>query len=111
MSDESEVIAADVYVEMPLPNGLTVRGKPVPYPVARKILALLQVFDQTGDYNLALVPAMEAFTAVTGITDDQIMAVCPDLSLGELTTAMLHFFFRRRPPTNGAAPKPAAPGA
>lgn len=115
MPDESEVIQADVYVDLLLPGNARVRGKPVPYPVARQILAQLAVFDQTGDYDTALVPALEAFTKATGITDDQVMAVCPDCSLGELTSAMLHFFFRRRPPATTGAAKPTtaspAPGA
>lgn len=113
MPDESEVIQADVFVDFPLPNGKSLPGKPVPYPDARKIMALMHAFDQTGDYEETLVPALDRFSAVSGLTDDQIMAACPNLTLGELTTAIQRFFFRRRPPaTNGAAATSAkAPGA
>jgi hypothetical protein len=109
MPDESEVIHADVFVEFSLPNGRTLYGKPVPYPEARKILAQMCAFDRTGDYEGVLVPALESFSAVSGLTDEHIMAACSNLSLGELTTAIQRFFFQRRPiPGNGAAPANAA---
>jgi len=118
MPDESEVIQADVFVEFRLPNGKLLRGKPVPYPDARKIMAQMHAFDQTGDYDGTLVPALERFSAVSGLADEQIMAACPNMTLGELTTAIQLFFFQRRPiARNGAAVQsptsaaPAAPGA
>jgi hypothetical protein len=113
MPDESEVIQSDVFVDFPLPNGKTLPGKPVPYTAARKIMAAMHAFDQTGDYEQTLVPALEQFSQVSGLSDEQIMAACPDMSLGELTTAIQRFFFRRRPiATNGAAaPSKSSPAA
>lgn len=112
MPDESEVVQSDVFVEFPLPNGKTLPGKPVPYPVARKIMALLHAFDQTLDYEKHLFLAMDQFTAASGLTDAEIMAACPDMTLGELTTAIQRFFFRRRPTlASGAASPTPAPGA
>lgn len=113
MPDESEVIQSDIFVEFVLPNGTTLRGQSVVYPEARKIMAAFRAFDMTGDYEGILVPALERFSAASGLSDDAIMAACPNLSLGELTTAIQRFFFQRRPPaTNGAAPaNVAAPGA
>jgi len=105
MPDESEVIQSDVFVDFPLPNGRTLPGKPVAYPDARKIMAQMHAFDKTGDYEGTLVPALDRFSALTGLSDEQIMVACPDMTLGELTTAIQRFFFRRRPMGNGAAPK------
>ncbi len=121
MPDESEVVQSDVFVELRLPNETTLRGKPVPFPAARKILAQMAAFDRTGDFEGTLVPALDAFSAVSGLTDETILAACPNLSLGELADAIQGFFFRRRPTSgNGAAPaqapdntkpRPGEPGA
>jgi len=119
MPDESEVIQADVGMEFGLPNGKQLRGKPVPYPDARRIMALLHAFDRTGDYEATMVPALEQFSAVTGLTDDAIIAADPTMTLGDLTTAVQRFFFRRHPiAANGVAkapdstkPRPGEPGA
>lgn len=121
MPNETEVIQADVFVEFELPNGAKLRGKPVPYPAARKIMALLHAFDKTGDYDKDMVPALNQFSELTGLTDEAIMAADPNTTLGELLRAIQRFFFRRRPtPENGAAkteapvstkPRPGEPGA
>lgn len=119
MTNESEVIQADVGMEFELPNGTKLRGKPVPYPAARKIMALLHAFDRTGDYEATMVPALEQFSTVTGITDEQILAAFPAMTLGDLTTAVQRFFFLRHPTSgNGVAktpdstkPRPGEPGA
>lgn len=114
MPDESEVIQADVYVELPLTNGKTLRGHPVPFPIGRKIMALFAAFDQSNNFQRDLVPALDEFTRVSGITDEQVLAADPDMQLGDICVAIQRFFFRRRHTSaNGAAATPptGAPGA
>lgn len=116
MPDESEVIQSDVFVELPLPNGKSIRGNPVPYPIARKIMAQIYAFDKTQDFENTLVPALEQFTAISGITDEAILAACPGMQLGEICVAVQRFFFRPRQTlaSGGAVSKtnaPAVPGA
>ena len=121
MLDESEVIQADVGMELELPNGAKLRGKPVSYFDARRIMALLHTFDRTGDYEQTMVPALEQFSQLTGITDDMIMQAYPEATLGDVTTAVQRFFFlRHRNTANGAAKRampestrarPGEPGA
>jgi len=118
MPDESEVVQADVFVEFPLTNGQTLRGHPVPFPVGRKIMAQFAAFDKTNDYERDLVPALDEFTRVSGITDAQILAADPHMQLGDICIAIQRFFFRRRQTSaNGAATRSTpttaspAPGA
>lgn len=109
MPDESEVIQAEWFVEFPLPNGKVLRGKPVPFQAARKIMAAFAAFDRVADYDQILVPALDLFSTVSGISDDAIAAACPDLTLGELTSAITGFFFRRRPILANGAATPKTP--
>lgn len=105
MPNETEVIQADVYVDFPLPNGKTVRGKPVPYPEARKILAALAAFDQTNDER-ALQATIDRFTELSGISDADVLALYPEMTFGDLIGSIYRFFFhpsRLAPRKNGAA--------
>lgn len=106
MPDEIEAINADVGVEFKLPNGKTVWGKPVPFPEARKLMAQLHAFDRTGDYENTLQPAVDRFAELTGIKDDEVMALCPDMTLGDLLQEIQRFFFRRRPRAPSSPPEP-----
>lgn len=94
MPDEKEVIQADVYVDFPLPNGKSVRGKPVPYPEARKILAQLFAFDQSGDYEHTVQAAIDRFAQISGVSDAEVLALCPEMTMGDLIGSIQRFFFR-----------------
>lgn len=106
MPDEREVIQADVYVDFPLPNGKTIRGRPVPYPEARKILAQLFAFDEgKGTYEETVQSAVDRFCELTGITDEVVLTAYPHMTPGDLLGSIQRFFFR----PSRLAPK--APGA
>lgn len=94
---EAETRDAYVAVEVPLPNGQIVSGKPVPFPVAMKLLGMIDGFYKGGDPDKTILPALAQFAEVTGIVDTDVLAKCPDLSLGELIDVMQRFFYQRRP--------------
>ena len=94
MPDESEVIQADLYVEFRLPNGTSVRGKPVPYPEARKMLAVL--YDHTSTYG-AVQGVIDRFVKLTGISEAEVMELYPTMTGGDFTDAIQNFFFQRSP--------------
>lgn len=113
MPNESEVIQADVYVEFPLPNGKSLKGKPVPYPDARKILAQLFAFDAGEPYQETVQAAVDRFAALSGISDADVLALCPEMTLGDLLGSIQRFFFRpsRIARANGAAPTSPSPSS
>jgi hypothetical protein len=85
------------------------------YQDARRIMAQMYAFDRTSDYEGTLVPALEQFSALSGISDEQITAACPGILFGEIVAAIQSFFFRPRQTAEnggGASKKPeSAPGA
>lgn len=111
---ESEARDAYVGVEVPLPNGKTVTGKPIPYPEAMGLLVLSEQF-LVGEAapSTSIIPALQQFETLTGITGERLKALCPDISLGEVIDIMQRFFYWRRtaptvaPPS--LAPSPPAP--
>jgi hypothetical protein len=109
MPDESEVIHADVGVPFHLPNGRTLTGRPVAYPQARRIMALLHEYDRTGNFEQTIEPALVQFGELAGIPDEDVMRLCPNMSLGELVVAIQRFFFHRRPAIGNGAAKPVQP--
>lgn len=113
----SEAEARDAYVgvEVPLPNGKAITGKPVPYREGMHLLVLSEQFLQGAAPSDSIIPALQRFEELTGITGERLHAACPDISLGEVIDVMQRFFYWRRtaptvvPPSPNHNPPPAAP--
>lgn len=118
----SDTEARDAYlaVDVELPNGTTIKGKPLPFGVAKRLLLLDEQFTKGADPSASLFPMLNEFAEHTGITEDQVLAACPDIQLGEVIDLVRRFFFSRRTvatatplPVTNPTPAPAtpAPGA
>lgn len=106
-------------VQVQLPNGTTVTGRLVPFRQGLKIKALLYHFSETMEQQ-DFDALWAAFSGVTGVTEDQLTALCPDITLLELTDLISRFIYLLRPgrtavqdptstPAATADPAPAAP--
>lgn len=94
MSD-TELRDTFIGVELELPNGRMLQGRIIRWRAGMRVKALLTEF--------LLVPTQErfdtawqAFSELTGITQDQVEALCPDISLGELLDMVNRFTYLRR---------------
>jgi len=117
---ESEARDAYVGVEVPLPNGKTVTGKPVPYRDGMRLLVLSEAFLAGGAPTDTLVPMLAQFEQLTGITGEKLETLCPGISLGEVLDVAQRFFYWRRtapivvpqnPSPSNPAPSPSPSGA
>lgn len=100
---------AYVAVEVPLPNGIIARGKPIPWKAAQDLILLSDAFAAGGRPSATLVPLLEGFAAATGITEAYLLDRCPDLTMGELVDLINRFFYSRRPARTGGPTSPAVP--
>lgn len=113
MSSNPECRDATVRVDVELPNGTLVSGRIIPW---RKAMALILKADEFtrkgGSPDKTIVPVFEEFSQLTGVTFEQLEALCPDLTLGEIVDVMNRFFYALRPgPTVGAGTVTSAPAA
>jgi hypothetical protein len=107
MSDP-EIRDAHVGVEIELPNGTFVRGKPIPWREGMKIKALLLDFiGLPSEENFRL--AFGAFEGATGLTAEVLHTSDPDMTLGEMVDFMNRFTYLLRP-GRSAAGNQATPG-
>jgi hypothetical protein len=99
MSEDRDAYLA---VEVPLPNGKVAKGKAIGLKKARELILLSDSF--TSGSKEALTPLLEEFARVTGITEDYLLELDPELTFGDLIGVMNSFFYWRRParaaPTN-----------
>lgn len=89
---EQETRDAYFEVVVELPNGKKLRGKPVMYPDAMRLMAMSEEFATQGT---SLVPMVQEFHKLTGVP-----ATAPelqDITLGEMVDVINRFFFQRRP--------------
>lgn len=108
---DTEARDAYVAVEVPLPNGTIVRGKPIPWKAATELVLLSDAFASGGKPAETLVPLLTKFAALTGITEEVLLGLCPDLTLGEVVDLVNRFFYSRRPAPSNGKPPVAAGGA
>lgn len=109
MSD-NETRDAYVAVEVDLPNGSTVRGRPIPWRAGMKIKGLVNTFlatEQQEDFDTMFA----AFQEATGVGETQLSAADPSLGLVELVDFINRFISRPRPgrtaaPASAATPQP-----
>lgn len=106
MSNDADTRDAYHEVVVDLPNGQKLKGRPVMYAQAMKLLALREAFTLTG---VGLTDYLTMFHALTGVPEDA--AIFTDISLGEVLDATERFFFWRRPAPTAApsSPPPPAP--
>ena len=108
----SDTEARDAYlgVEVDLPNGVKVTGNPVPYPDAMKMLLLSEAFYAGASMSESVIPMLELFERITGLSQQKLLGLCPNLTLGEVVNLVQRFFFSRRNAAT-APPSPASPAA
>ena len=101
MSEERDAYVA---VEVELPNGKTLPGRPVPWRTALRIKSLLAEFVEHGNhgedhavFQASFDALFLAFSEATGLTEAQIAAADPDLTLLEFVDFMGRFIYRLRP--------------
>ncbi|HWP38947.1 MAG TPA: hypothetical protein VNL18_15480 [Gemmatimonadales bacterium] len=106
----SDLETRDAYlgVEVALPNGATVRGKPIPYGEAVRLMALADEWASGGDPKTTLLELLESFHRLSGITREEIMRRDPDLTLGDMMGVITSFFFQ---PSRGRAAETPSAGA
>lgn len=105
---DAEARDAYVAVEVPLPNGKIARGKPIGLKSAREMILLSDAFGAGGNAQTTLLPLLEMFATHTGLTEDALLALDPDLTMGDLIDVVNRFFYSRRPArSNGSGPSPA----
>lgn len=95
----SDTEARDAYlgVEVDLPNGQRVTGKPIPYGEAMRLMALSDQWAAGGNPKETLLPVLESFHRLTGITMEEIGRKDPNMSLGDVLGLINRFFFLRSP--------------
>lgn len=109
MSD-SEARDAFLAVDVDLPNGAKINGRPVPYPQAMRMLLLSEQFYAGAPPSESIIPLLELFEQTTGITQEKLLGACPNLSLGEVVNLVQRFFYwRRSVPTAPPSPPAASP--
>lgn len=106
---DTEARDAYVAVEVDLPNGAKISGKPVPYPDAMRMLVQSEQFYAGVPLTDSVLPMLTDFERITGITQAKLLALCPDLSLGEVVNLVQRFFYWRRsaPTAPPSSPSPA----
>lgn len=105
MSD-IEIRDAYVAVEVDLPNGQKVAGRSIPWRVGMRIKALISAFIDQGTQE-SFDELFAAFSQATGITEAQLTALDPNLTLLELVDLFSRFIYRLRP---GRTAAPASAG-
>ena len=88
-------------VEVDLPNGRKVSGRPVPWRAGRNIKALLATYWETAsqtDFDAMFT----AFTAASGIDEATLLAAQPDLTILELVDFINRFIYLLRPARTAA---------
>lgn len=109
----SDTEARDAYlgVEVDLPNGAKVTGNPVPYPDAVRMLLQSEQFYAGGSMTETIVPMLQDFERITGISQAKLLGLCPSLSLGEVVNLVQRFFFSRRSAPTAPPASPSSPSA
>lgn len=109
MSDH-ETRDALIRVDIDLPNGKVLSGRPIPFRTGMTIKALLAQYWETAsqeDFDRLFA----AFSDATGIDEATIVAQQPDLSLLELTDFISRFIYLLRPGRTAAQVSAATPAA
>ena len=117
----SDTEAREAYhlVDILLPNGQTVRGRSIPW---RQAIELMVVKDGIATDLAAgiLTPAvvaertgamLEDFGKLSGLTEADLLAACPDLSLPEVWRLLDRFFWAVREPPRPATRNGGSPAA
>lgn len=105
---DNETRDALIAVEVDLPNGRKISGRPVPWQAGRRIKALLATYWETAtqqDFDAMFT----AFTAASGIDEAALVAAQPDLTILELADVINRFIYLLRPARTAAQVSPNAP--
>jgi hypothetical protein len=108
MATDAEARDAYLGVEVDLPNGAKIIGKPVPFPDAMRMMLQSEQYYAGATLGDSVVPMLTDFARITGVTQDKLLALCPDLTLGEVVNLVQRFFFWRRNAATGAPGNPPA---
>lgn len=100
----TEARDAHVGVEIDLPTGRRITGRPVRYADAVALILTIDEFQAGAAPRDTLVHLLAEFQRLTGLTD----ADFADLSLGEVIDVMNRFFYHRRPAATATAPPPGS---
>lgn len=98
-------------VEVDLPNGTKVAGRTIPWRVGMTIKVLISEFIAAGDQK-TFDKMFETFSKATGISERDIFAADPNVTLLELVDLISRFIYRLRPGRTAArsdAETPAPP--
>lgn len=90
--------ARDAYVAvtLELPNGKTIQGRPIPWRTGMRLQAALNVFAMSGEQK-DFDALWSDFVTATGITEEQLATLDPQLSLLELLDLIRRFTYLLRP--------------
>lgn len=95
MSD-AELRDATLAVEVQLPNGKTVSGRPIYFRTGMRIQGLLDTFVVRGTQK-SFDEMWDVFTKETGVTEPMIKAACPDIGVSEILDLVRRFIYLLRP--------------
>jgi hypothetical protein len=112
MSD-SELRDAALRVDVELPNGTHIAGRPVYFRTGMALQAKMDDYVVKGTQKSFDV-MFDAFREATGITEDEIQAGCPTITVPEIMDLIRRFIYLLRPGRTAAqvpGPTPASTAA
>lgn len=97
-------------VDVELPNGFVVRGRPIYFRTGMTIQGLMDAFVHEGTQE-SFDRMFDAFSRETGITEQQIKDGCPTVTISEIMDLIRRFIYLLRPGRTAVQASRATPGS